>query len=139
MTNSRGFSLIEVLFVVVVLGILTAIAIPYFDNVRNKARRADAVVALTTAVQRQDRWRTKNGTYTSDPTQLTESGTNRSPDGLYIISVANVTAETYSITATATVGQLGDTDCRAFTITHTGKKSVKNASNVDNTSSCWVE
>jgi type IV pilus assembly protein PilE len=46
--NKKGFSLIEVMIVVVIVGILAAVAIPAYTGYMNRTRRADAVTALET-------------------------------------------------------------------------------------------
>ena len=58
-----GFTLIEVMIVVVVVGILAAIAYPSYQDAILKGRRAEARAALTEFMQQQERYMTQQGTY----------------------------------------------------------------------------
>ena len=65
-----GFTLIEVMIVVALIGILAAIAYPsYLDSVR-KARRADAQQGLMEAAHKLENFYARNATYTVDLTQV---------------------------------------------------------------------
>ena len=55
MYKQRGVTLIELLTVIVVIGILTAIALPSYSSSMRKTRRADAKVALTSSAQQLER------------------------------------------------------------------------------------
>ncbi len=66
----RGFTLIELVTVISVIAILSAIAYPTYHNVIRKGRRADVQQALMEAAQKQENYYAKNARYTSDLTQL---------------------------------------------------------------------
>jgi type IV pilus assembly protein PilA len=59
--SESGFTLVELLVVMLILGILAAIAIPSFFNQRDKARDADAKAAVRTAQTAMETYRTDSG------------------------------------------------------------------------------
>ncbi|WP_041523971.1 type IV pilin protein [Gilvimarinus agarilyticus] len=123
MTRSKnaGFTLIEILIVVAIVGILAAIAYPsYMDSVR-KSNRADAKASLNDAAQQMQRCYTLNHTFTDCPSV----GTSDSAEQFYEIEVA-VTGGGTGFTATATADQApqtGDDDCLSFTLDNLGRRT----------------
>lgn len=61
----RGFTLVELMVGVVVAGILAAVAYPAFTSLIARGRRADAIAALTTVMQAQERFRSNRTLYAS--------------------------------------------------------------------------
>jgi type IV pilus assembly protein PilE len=61
--KSAGFTLIELLLIVAILGLLTAIAIPTYQDQVRKARRAKAIAALTEIAARQEAYFTQHFAY----------------------------------------------------------------------------
>ncbi|MCH8335553.1 MAG: prepilin-type N-terminal cleavage/methylation domain-containing protein, partial [Proteobacteria bacterium] len=66
----RGISLMELMIVVVIIGILTAIAYPSYRQFVTKAKRTEAKSALLQIATMQERFYLQNSTYTSDLTAL---------------------------------------------------------------------
>ena len=123
-----GFSLIELMVVVVILSIITAIALPsYVDHVR-RGNRTDAKSALSNAAQQMQRCFTIDNSYAncSVPTESTE--------GFYSLSL-NSSASTYTITAKAAKSpQTGDAGCTTMTIDSFGRRTPDPDTD---TNRCW--
>jgi len=124
----RGFTLIELMIVVVVIAIIAAIALPSYQSQIQKTRRADAQSALLQAAQALERCFTRTNDYSScaDP--------NDSPDGFYEISFdGDPTTTTFKLQAVPQGPQAND-KCGTFTLTHQGIRD----NNPKNTSDrCW--
>jgi type IV pilus assembly protein PilE len=94
--SGRGFSLIELMIALVVLGLLAGVALPSFLDAIRKSRRSDAMTALNTVMQAQERFRSNRAAYASsltngaagDPPGLGLSET--SPSGYYTLSIGPV-------------------------------------------------
>ncbi len=90
----RGFTLIELMIALVVLGLLAGVALPSFLDAIRKSRRSDAIAALNTIMQAQERFRSNRAEYSNsltnaangDPPGLGLSTT--SPSGYYTLSLA---------------------------------------------------
>lgn len=120
-SSFKGFSLIELLMVVTIIGILAAIAYPAYTDYLQRTRRSDARVALMNVATYLEHYYTENNTYAS--ATLTGLGlTTSSPEGYYTISLSNLTATTYTATATATGVQAGDTTCPTLTVNESNTK-----------------
>ena len=118
--RAGGFTLLELMIVVAVIGILAALALPsYFDSVR-KGQRSEAVAALAQVQQAQERWRATHSAYAtnSDLTPAWPTGLgvgSPTSGGLYTISID---ATGYTATATAVSGksQANDTHCSTMRV-----------------------
>jgi type IV pilus assembly protein PilE len=140
-TDSRGFTLVELMVVIVIASILMAIAIPSYRNSIRKSRRTDAKTALLDLAGREERYNSTVGGYTTAAANL---GYGALPSlvgsNYYNINVTTVTAGTattvpfFSLTATPVVGsdQAKDTACGAFTLTSTGAQTVSGTA-----TDCW--
>jgi len=80
----NGFSLIELMIVVAVVGLLAAVAYPSFVDSIRKSRRSDAVASLNALQLAQERWRSNQPAY-ADNDQLS-LGVAADPPGLGITS-----------------------------------------------------
>lgn len=134
MNRQRGVTLVELLITIVVLGILTAIAVPSYSSYMRKTRRADAKVMLTSSAQQLERCYTRISSY-NDGTNDAGGGSCPLPLGAnaantYSLAIAfDTTAglaagQSYTLTATPLGNQLLDTHCGNFILNQTNKQTV---------------
>lgn len=135
----QGFTLVEVMIVVALLGILTAIALPSYNSYVQKSRRSDARAALMDAANRQQQFILNRSTFTTNMQDLGyATDPARSPDGFYTIDAAQCAGgvaltRCYVLTATPVGSQLGDTACTSFTLSSAGAKAATGPS----AATCW--
>ena len=136
MTGTRGFTIIELMIVVVIVGLLFAIALASYEGHVLRSNRADAQGILLDISAREERFLAQNNTYTTDISGVTglNLGATTSSEGYYNLTVAACATGTiaicYLVTATARGGQTSDTDCLIITNDSAGVK----AGTTDN---CW--
>jgi type IV pilus assembly protein PilE len=129
-----GFTLIELMIVVAVIGILAAIALPAYQNFVLKSGRADAHAAILQVQQIQERYRTVNPTYGSvaQLMAMQPGFSAASPDGFYTIAVTNPTATGYTVAATAVGRQANDAACLTINLVVDGASAAYGP-----TPQCW--
>jgi len=131
--EEQGFTLIEVLIAVAIVGILGAVAYPSYINFVVESNRTEAQRELLRLANLQEQFYIDSRTYTANMTALgmpadpyiTESGEYS------IDAVAN--ASTFTLTATAVSGGVQatrDTNCLTLSISETGAKTASG-------SGCW--
>ena len=132
MKHSQGYSIVELLIVVAIVGILGAISMGFFgDNVRS-AKRTEARAALTEVAGSLEKCKSLYGAYNAANCNVVFPVVT---DTNYYSITAALAASTFTLTATPVVGesQAQDDDCTSFTLTNAG---VKDATGAD-TSDCW--
>lgn len=123
--NESGFTLIEVMIVVAILGLLSTIAFPSYQSYVARGKRAEARAEVLKAEGWLERYFTENNRYSDTPTSTVNAafssrfGAVPATGGAnYNITLA-VTNSTYTVTATPTGSMTGDA-CGTYTKTHTG-------------------
>jgi|SRR5215210_2150566 len=103
--SESGFTLVELLVVMLILGLLAAIAIPSFFNQRDKARDADAKEGVRTAQTAMETYATGNdGSYSgADATDLTNIESTLNDIDLSAVT-PNAAGDGYTITADSEAG-----------------------------------
>ena len=143
MNRHHGFTLIELMIVLMIIGILTTISLPSYLSHLQRSRRTEAMSAILEVASRQARYYSMNNHYTLHMEDLGYSSdpyfVPSSSNPLYSISVVYVnpasdtTPATMQIQAVPQGSQAEDT-CGTFLYTDLGERSV---SGMQSSSSCW--
>ena len=115
--DAKGFTLIEVMIVVVIIGILASIAYPAYTRYVERAQVSDGKSALLMLAQQMERCYTAQLRYDGCPNLPGES-----PEGFYTLAV-NADANTYTLTATGEKGRVTSGSCSTLTINHQGVRT----------------
>jgi len=135
----RGFTLIEVMITVAIVGILAAIAYPSYQQYVLRSHRSEGMALLSEAAARMERYYAQNSTYASaTPSRLGLPA--NSANGYYSLSLGNPTATTYNLSATPQNAQAQDTACGTLTLDSTGLRGAAGTTATANAavvSNCW--
>jgi type IV pilus assembly protein PilE len=117
-----GFTLLELMITVAIVGILAAIAYPSYQGYIERARRADAHEGLLRIQLGQEKWRANHTSYTTALTAAPPNGLGlsaTSAEGHYQLALTSASATGFVATATAATGgsQANDTGCTVITLT----------------------
>jgi len=145
--GKKGFTLIELMIVVAIIGILAGIAYPAYQDYVTRAKRSDAKVALLSLQLAQEKYRANNVSYTSTLTNLDYAagadGADAdavadfwSPDKYYTLTVTGVSSTAYKLIATSEGVQTGDTKCKTLSIDQDGVKTATDSADAASTV-CW--
>ncbi len=130
----RGITLLELMIVVVIVSILTAIAYPNYREYVTRAKRTEAKAALLQIATNQERFYLQNNTYTTNMTNLgfPVAGAFLSDSDSYIINVGAADANDFTATATFQLG--GDETGKCLTFQIDGRGAKTSAPDTD----CWT-
>ena len=115
----NGLTLIELLVVIAIVSIISAIAIPNYQDYVARSRRADAMIALQRVANEQEQFYFDGNQYSATFTSLNLS--NVSPDGYYNLSIPTANALLFIARAVPVPGSSQAGEGR-FEIRSTGQK-----------------
>lgn len=137
----KGFTLIELMVVVAIVAILTAIALPSYQSFVLQSHRTTAINGVMDIASAESKYYTANNAYIAS---LTTLGYANDPfpvpdttNTYYNLSVAvGVGSTSFTVTATTAGNQTNDTACGNYTYTDLG---VKNITGTGTSSDCWKQ
>ncbi|MEZ5564663.1 MAG: type IV pilin protein [Gammaproteobacteria bacterium] len=132
--RSQGFTLIELMVVVVIASILAMIAVPTYQQSVIKSRRADGRVVLNNTAQRLERCYSQFGSYDAAGCGISDGDTIASPEGFYTVTVGVPDAANYTLTAAPDGPQADDAKCGDLGLDNTGVRTITGTDTLEH---CW--
>ncbi|KQN43495.1 pilus assembly protein [Pseudomonas sp. Leaf48] len=127
---NRGFTLIEIMIVIAIIGIVMTIAAPSFTEYLNKGRRTEVAGLLSEQAQILERNYSSKNVYTDTP------GLSAGND--YYTITQTLTDQTFLLTAVRKPGTgMAEDKCGDFTLANTGVRGMVNAKDGLTTKDCW--
>lgn len=137
--RERGFTLVEVMMVVVLISIVAGLGYPSYVNHVVKGRRGDAHALMLEAAVKQEQFFAQRGSYTADMRELgyaTDPAT--SAHGFYQVDATlSGGGQGYTLTASRQGVQTSDGRCGDLTLTNTGIKSAVSHNDDAPQKNCW--
>jgi type IV pilus assembly protein PilE len=129
--GQAGFTLMEVLVTIAIVGILSAVAIPAYTDYVTRSRTTEAFTALGAAQANAEQFWSNNRTYAG------YNGANAFPAATpnFTYALSNATASTFTITATGRARMAGFT----YTIDQAGTRATTATPSWGTNTACWVD
>ncbi len=134
--TARGFSLVELMIAIAIVGILASIGYPAYQEQVRETRRADCTGVLMNAANSLERRYTERGSYAGWTPGSLASCPIDGGTAFYNVTTTVLTATTYTLQATA-IGAQSDDKCGNLTLTHTGTRGVNSANAGITANDCW--
>ncbi|MBS7663931.1 type IV pilin protein [Pseudomonas lalucatii] len=138
MRRDEGFTLIELMIVVAVLGILAAIAYPNYTEYMDRARRAEAKTALMEGAQALERYYSVHGSYLDADGNLAQVFSAQAPatgTPNYTLAAEGVATATNFMLQATRVNRMANDPCGDFRVSHAGARTLAGATRT--VTACW--
>lgn len=132
MQSHRGFTLIELMIVVAIIGLIVGIAFPAYQDQIRTTRRADAMASAMTISNAMEKHFTETGSYDNVPASLERDLPWDGAGKFYTVDITPDGKNGFDITISPIAGTSQEND-GDITLTSTGKKGWTGS----DTGECW--